>query len=182
MEERILAQGKAKKANPIVLMCAGATLLFLWMGIKMEMVLMTIMGAVYAFLTAFAAFGMSRAEITVTDKRIYGKRAFGIEVNLPLDSVSSVESVSGFVKAITIATSSGKIGFSCLENHDQICEEIRNLLNNRQSKASVPTQTTIKQEVAQSDADELKKFKELLDSGIISQEEFDAKKKQLLGL
>lgn len=33
-----------------------------------------------------------------------------------------------------------------------------------------------------SSADELKKFKELLDSGIITQEEFDAKKKQLLGL
>lgn len=31
-------------------------------------------------------------------------------------------------------------------------------------------------------ADELKKFKELLDMGAISQEEFDAKKKQLLGL
>jgi len=30
--------------------------------------------------------------------------------------------------------------------------------------------------------DELKKYKELLDSGIITQEEFDAKKKQLLGL
>ena len=33
-----------------------------------------------------------------------------------------------------------------------------------------------------SSADELKKFKELLDSGVITQEEFDAKKKQLLGL
>ena len=33
-----------------------------------------------------------------------------------------------------------------------------------------------------SDADELVKYKELLDSGVISQEEFDAKKKQLLGL
>lgn len=33
-----------------------------------------------------------------------------------------------------------------------------------------------------SSADELKKFKELLDQGIITQEEFDAKKKQLLGL
>jgi predicted Zn-dependent peptidase len=33
-----------------------------------------------------------------------------------------------------------------------------------------------------STADELKKFKELLDSGVITQEEFDAKKKQLLGL
>lgn len=31
-------------------------------------------------------------------------------------------------------------------------------------------------------ADEIKKFKELLDMGIITQEEFDAKKKQLLGL
>ena len=30
--------------------------------------------------------------------------------------------------------------------------------------------------------DELKKFKELLDLDIITQEEFDAKKKQLLGL
>ena len=33
-----------------------------------------------------------------------------------------------------------------------------------------------------SQADELKKYKDLLDSGIITQEEFDAKKKQLLGL
>lgn len=33
-----------------------------------------------------------------------------------------------------------------------------------------------------STADELKKMKELLDAGIITQEEFDAKKKQLLGL
>lgn len=35
---------------------------------------------------------------------------------------------------------------------------------------------------AVSSADELKKFKELLDLGVISQEEFDAKKNQLLGL
>lgn len=33
-----------------------------------------------------------------------------------------------------------------------------------------------------SDADELLKFKQLLDAGVISQEEFDAKKKQILGL
>ena len=33
-----------------------------------------------------------------------------------------------------------------------------------------------------SPADEIKKYKELLDSGAITQEEFDAKKKQLLGL
>ena len=47
--------------------------------------------------------------------------------------------------------------------------------------ANPPAQTaTVIQQT--SSADELKKFKELLDCGIISQEEFDAKKKQLLGL
>lgn len=35
---------------------------------------------------------------------------------------------------------------------------------------------------ASTPADEIKKYKELLDMGVISQEEFDAKKKQLLGL
>ena len=41
---------------------------------------------------------------------------------------------------------------------------------------SQPQQSTV------SAADELKKFKELLDMGAITQEEFDAKKKELLGL
>ncbi len=35
---------------------------------------------------------------------------------------------------------------------------------------------------AASNADELAKYKQLLDTGVITQEEFDAKKKQLLGL
>ena len=46
-------------------------------------------------------------------------------------------------------------------------------------EAKNPTQTVIN---ATSAADELKKFKDLLDAGIITQEEFDAKKKELLGL
>ena len=50
-------------------------------------------------------------------------------------------------------------------------EEVENL-----SKTQDTKQTNISQ------ADELKKFKELLDNGVITQEEFDAKKKQLLGL
>lgn len=35
---------------------------------------------------------------------------------------------------------------------------------------------------ATSSVDEIKRYKELLDTGILTQEEFDAKKKQLLGL
>ncbi len=39
-----------------------------------------------------------------------------------------------------------------------------------------------KAQAVKSQADEIKKFKELLDSGAITQEEYDAKKKQILGL
>ena len=50
----------------------------------------------------------------------------------------------------------------------------------RQKKAAPVA--AVKQEIQHSGADELKKYKDLLDSGAITQEEFDAKKKQLLGL
>ena len=39
-----------------------------------------------------------------------------------------------------------------------------------------------KEKTENSSIDQLKQYKELLDDGVITQEEFDAKKKQLLGL
>lgn len=121
----------------------------------------------------------SKMEITVTDKRVYGKSGFDKRVDLPLDSISAV--ATGAFKGLAVASSSGKIKFMGIKNRDEIHEIIRDLLLKRQSK-SVVAPTTIRQEVQQSSAEELKKFKELLDSGIISQEEYNAKKKQLLGL
>ena len=53
-------------------------------------------------------------------------------------------------------------------------ERVEYFKNNRNNPQQVVQAT--------SSADELLKFKELLDMGVISQEEFDAKKKQLLGL
>lgn len=47
---------------------------------------------------------------------------------------------------------------------------------------SAKAKVVIQQKPRLSSADELKKYKDLLDSGIINQEEFDAKKNQLLGL
>lgn len=115
-------------------------------------------------------------EIIVTDKRVYGKTYFGHSVDLPLDSISSVG--SSWLKGVAVATSSGKISFILLKNAKQIHKEITTLLINRQNKKKQEKPVI----VSNSNAEELKKYKELLDSGIITQEEFDAKKKQLLGL
>lgn len=122
----------------------------------------------------------SQNEISVTDKRVFGQAAFGKRVDLPLDAISAV-GTSAF-KAISVSSASGVIKFYLMENQADLHKAISGLLVNRQTKDAAVAHTTIKQEIPQSNADELKKFKELLDSGIITQEEFDAKKKQLLGL
>ena len=120
----------------------------------------------------------SKYELTITDKRVYGKVLFGKRVDLPLDSISAVG--TSFLWGVDFGTSSGRIHFKFMKNKNEIHAIISNLLIERQKtkKALEISKPTI----SSSDAEEIKKFKDLLDSGIITQEEFEAKKKQLLGL
>ena len=123
----------------------------------------------------------SSVELIVTDKRVHGKTSFGKRVDLPLDSISAVS--TAVMKTIAVTTSSGAIKFALIANRDEVHNAISALLIDRQDKKNATASVTnITNEILQSDADELKKFKELLDCGIITQEEFDAKKKKLLGL
>ena len=128
-------------------------------------------GLIYLWLNSY--------ELTITDKRVYGKVAFGKRVDLPVDSVSATATISLF-KGVSVSTSSGKISFLAIKNANEIYDVINNLLVDRQKEKTQNTGTTIVQN--SDEADKLKKYKDLLDSGVITQEEFDAKKKQLLGL
>ena len=114
----------------------------------------------------------SKIAITITNKRVYGVSVFRKRVDLPMDSISAVG--TGIFSSLVVTTASGAIKFVMLENRDDLHKALSNLLVERQGKS-----ITIE---PNSDADELKKYKTLLDSGAITQEEYDAKKKQLLGL
>ena len=116
-------------------------------------------------------------QLTVTDKRVYGKATFGKRVDLPIDSISAVGTSA--LWGIDVGTSSGRIHFKLVKNKDKIHSELSKLLMERQHSEK---QNNIPLNNSTSNADELKKYKELLDGGVITQEEFDAKKKQLLGL
>ncbi len=122
----------------------------------------------------------SKTSLTVSNKRVFGTAAFGKRVDLPLDKISAVG--TSMLKGIAITTSSGAIKFFMISNHNEIHSAIAKLLVERQDASKKVVETVVKQEIHQSNADELKKYKDLLDNNIISQEEFDAKKKQLLGL
>lgn len=112
--------------------------------------------------------------IVVTDKRVYGK-VIGKQVDLPIDSISAV--LTTWFKGVGVATASGRITFWGVDNRDEIYRTIRDLLNSRQTS----TKSNMSGNQS-SDADEIKKYKDLLDAGVITQEEFEIKKKQLLGL
>lgn len=133
-----------------------------------------------SLLCSFVYFWLRSYEIVVTDKRVYGKAAFGKRVDLPMDSVSAVGST--WPKGISVATSSGRIAFLIIENRDAIHKCVSDLLIERQSKSNAVPAVAAKPEEPMNNANELRKYKELLDDGVITQEEFDAKKKQLLGL
>lgn len=63
---------------------------------------------------------------------------------------------------------------------EQAAAFIKKKIDDLKKQKSAPSTTIVQTQT--SAADELKKFKELLDIGAITQEEFDAKKKELLGL
>lgn len=106
------------------------------------------------------------------------------DINIPIDKIDSIfvqESVfdrmrSG--KTICLRSVTGAIQFICVQNAD----EFVNAVNESISKNKSVPQNTVTTTASSSTTDELKKYKELLDSGVITQEEFDAKKKQLLGI
>lgn len=124
-------------------------------------------------------WGLKKYELTVTNKRVYGKVIFGKRVDIPLDSVSTV-ATTAFWKGVTVASSSGRINFVLIKNRLEIYDVINNLLIERQKHSEI---IEPKEPVARNgNVEELKQYKELLDSGVITQEEFDAKKKQLLNL
>ena len=117
-------------------------------------------------------------ELVITDKRVYGINQYGKRVDLPFDLISGIENVAD---CVSIRSSAGLISFSGLNNYAEIYSAINKELIKRQSKTNIQKETSINTNEVDN-ITEIKKYKELLDSGIITQEEFDKKKKELLNV
>lgn len=143
-----------------------------------------ITGPIYGF-----DHSIGNSAIAVTNKRVVfaGTTSDFIKTvstfSLELDRIESVDAEAGMLAyTMWITTAGNKIkctyaGVTVGGQGQTIINDFDNAIRKARSaneQASASTQVSV--------ADELKKFKELLDLDIITQEEFDAKKKQLLGL
>lgn len=112
-------------------------------------------------------------------------------LKLPIEKIDNIMINEGFNdkiwggKTVGVRSASGVIKFPWVQNADEFVSatlaKIEEFKKNAPAPASAPAPSVV-QNIQQSSADELAKFKALLDNGTITQEEFDAKKKQLLGL
>ena len=122
----------------------------------------------------------------ITNSRIlYGCKDFlGATLkSISFDDCNDIESstiFSLFTGKVYINTKTEKISFEidkkhCLRIANEINSLIKEINKTKRSEATVVVQQA-------SGANELLAYKQLLDQGIITQEEFDIKKKQILGL
>lgn len=129
-----------------------------------------------------ASFPNPTEQIYVTDKRIIAHKIEGIfkneKVEIPLSSISSVNTTSKRIGvSIEIVASNNKASVDNL--HLPIAQELKKIIDSLLLSTPSPTAST---EIPTDVADQIKKLADLRDSGILTEDEFNAKKKQLLGL
>lgn len=192
MEEKVLIKAKFKELlilGIIYIVCAVLTLFVACFGFP----LLAIVTLDFAYL-AFVCFWNKNNQVTITNRRIYYSFLFKKGV-ISLCQIEQVSYDSLF--RMTRISTGGLSGlrFKC-QNHQEVYETVNQLIVdlNRNtfsdevinkcfsSITEIKKQSNNKQDSQNLSVDELKKFKELLDMGVITQEEFYAKKKQLLGL
>ena len=146
-------------------------------GVSVQIDIIIVISGIILWGCILYAIFCSPYEIIVTNKKVCGTASFSKKVELPFDKISAVYTCMN--NGIGVSTSSGIIKFLFIKNNLEIYNVISELLEKRQDKKDNDYDN---QNECISNADEIKKYKELLDSGAITQEEYEKKKRQLLDL
>lgn len=135
---------------------------------------------------AAGQYGNGQGVLVLTDERIlFVQQSLGsakIE-DFPLDRVSSVQESTGMVMGEIKIFASGndaRIKSVAKQDASAFADAARKHLRKRQTAAAAPAPTAVPPAV--DPLDQLKKLAELRDAGIISADEFEAKKTGLMAL
>lgn len=122
------------------------------------------------------AYAFYKKELVIECDTILCKKGKKIAKQFMIRDVKSVQ--TKYLKGIKISGTGVHYSIILVKNSDEIQKVIMDMVAAFAEKAEQNMSNIINT----NPAEDLKAFKELLDSGIITQEEFEAKKKHLLGL
>ena len=123
------------------------------------------------------AYAITNKRVIMAQQRVIGQ----VVQSVLLKNLNDITANSGLaLGVITIDTIKEKFNV-CVDSRsaNKICEKVHEVLLSMEDSRTTQPQVQIQQN---SSADEILKYKNLLDMGVITQEEFEQKKKQLLGL
>ena len=134
-------------------------------------------------------FIAKRCKLELTEGQIEGqlKTTFGKKkLQIPIDHLDNVMTSSGFWdkvrggETLLISSNSGLIKFHYVHNADEFAQAAMKRIDEVKKSATVPQAAPV-QSVSGSDVvEKISSLKQMLDSGLITQVEFDQKKQELL--
>ncbi|MDE5558776.1 MAG: SHOCT domain-containing protein [Ruminococcus sp.] len=133
---------------------------------------------------------MKRCFLQLTKDGVIGSRKYLFSskfLQLPIEKVDSILIENRIIdkilggQTIAIRSASGLIRFICIQNASEFVDKTLEIIK-AYKELNQPADANISTNTSGDNLEQIKKLKEMLDSGIITQDEFDTKKKQLLGL
>lgn len=130
-----------------------------------------------------ANYNKTRGKLLLTEKNLYflsNKFAQGkTDVCIPLTSILSIQQIGNLGISQTIAALTNEKQYSFVVYHGK--EWVKTIENAKSGKTVSAKTSTVNQQTNDY-TDELRKLKELLDAGIITEDEFAVKKRQILNI
>lgn len=170
MEEKILVEADFEydKTGIIVKIVIGLFGIIVGVVLFGFLSLVSIPSGVVCLYEAYKLHIATKQKLVITNSGIYGSTT-NEEFNLPISKIITVNKVKN--KGFTVAISSQIFKFYSCANTDDVYNTLIAL-----------TKDDISIEQKPSNIMAIKEYKELLDMGVITYEEFEAKKKELLNL
>lgn len=138
---------------------------------------MLIIGALIVIVGIIMKLCTEKCELTVTDEAVFGKRIFRKKVYIPLNEITSIKPWP--FSGVLISSITGVSIFPCFKNRNDIIKVLTPLITKSQQTSSQTINTINKNS---NEIERLKDLKVLLDDGVITQEEFELMKNQILNL
>ena len=109
-----------------------------------------------------------------------------ITLKMPIEKIDNIAAVNSvfFIytgKALRISSTSGSFKIPYVLNADEVVSYISNAIEKAKSERGSTAVASPSRNVQEKPADSLKKIAELRDMGVITEEEFEEKKKEILG-
>lgn len=134
-------------------------------------------------------FIAKRCKLELTEGQIEGqlKTTFGKKkLQIPIDHLDNVMTSSGFWdkvrggETLLISSNSGLIKFHYVHNADEFAQAAMKRIDEVKKSATVPQAAPVQSVSGGDVVEKISSLKQMLDSGLISQEDFEAKKQDIL--